>query len=89
MILPALKNVNQGQQESKTWVIDYEGDKMVLYGVRKNGKYLYQYQNQKAHWVYALDRAWMTSNKQMAISFAEITKGTTIEITLTEKAIGL
>ena len=60
---------------------------ITVYGVKKNGKYLMEYKNRRAHWVFALDAAWMTGDKEMAKGFAKLTKGTAIEITLTEKPV--
>ncbi len=59
-------------------------DKITRYVVKKNGKYLDQYQHQKACWCYGLDVAHHFRDLDMASDFARITKGTVVEIEIRE-----
>ena len=60
---------------------------VVMFGVKKHGKYMEEYRNMRARWTTSLDACWKTRDKDFANGFAQLTNGKVIEITLTEKEV--
>ena len=58
------------------FIVDYQ--RMVA--VKKKGKYLAEYQNQKAKWCNSPDRAWMTRERDIAEGFANLTGGKVVAV---------
>lgn len=59
-----------------------------VFAVKKREKYLLQYQNMKAEWTTAIDRAWFFRDCDFAQGFAWRTKGYVVSVEIIVKKYG-
>ena len=60
----------------------------TLYAVKRDGKYMVAYMNQKAEWSPRVDAAWCSRELSAAKDFAGLIKGSEIvELTIIERVV--